>query len=343
MRIKLIKVSINYKRLITIISLLIFTFYNVEAYTQNWSYYSQLSERAYALYKQKNFSGATVLYSKLRNTKFQFTQYKLLQHKQNIYLSSVSWTKCNKFDSAFSNLNYLISSLGYDDLGKIKSDTNFNRLQNHNEWKVILNKVESNFTQRQSKRNIKLINLLDSILQDDQRYRTILSKMEMDSVRDTIIMKDLIYKMKFNDSLNLSKIEGILNLYGWPSPDMIDDRGEVIFLVLQHSPLTCQEKYLPLLMKSVKRNEADAQYFAYLVDRINISKGKKQVYGTQVGFNPKSGKPFVEPILDPFKVDKMRMDVDLPPLKEYLGMFNVDWDPLLHLKQQNGKPSQRKK
>jgi len=58
--------------------------------------------------------------------------------------------------------------------------------------------------------------------------------------------------------------------------------------------------------KEVKRKNASASNNAMLRDRVLVSDGKKQVYGTQVRYNVelKKSQPF--PIEDPDNVDTRR-------------------------------------
>lgn len=307
--------------------ILLLNFISLKSNAQGWANYVNVSEKALELFKKKNYLASAHLYSQLRNYKIELTQFKMLNIKQDIFTSSLAWIKADRKDSALSVLNYLVDKLGYSNVKKLQTDSNFTSLYNDSNWLVLLKKAEINNNEKLRKRNQYLIAELDSILINDQKYRSIITKMERSPNNDSSKLVDLYTEMRISDSLNLLRIEAILDTYGWPSPELIEDRGEVIFLVLQHSPLATQEKYLPLVINSAKKLETDAQYIAYLTDRINLSKGKKQIYGTQLGFDPLSGKPFVEPIQDPFKVDKLRMQVDLPPIAEYLSNFNIKWDP----------------
>jgi hypothetical protein len=81
---------------------------------------------------------------------------------------------------------------------------------------------------------------------------------------------------------------------------------------------------LPFVLQAVQQKNIPPSYQALLEDRIAISKGKKQKYGTQIGTD-KNGKYYVEPIEDPKNVDSRRASIGLGPLSEYLKTWNIEW------------------
>ena len=59
-----------------------------------------------------------------------------------------------------------------------------------------------------------------------------------------------------------------------------------------------------------------------MTDRVEINKGKKQIYGTQVTYNSQ-GQAYPKPLLDSVNVDKRRAEVGLEPLEQYLNMMTL--------------------
>jgi hypothetical protein len=55
-----------------------------------------------------------------------------------------------------------------------------------------------------------------------------------------------------------------------------------------------------------------------LTDRVSMKESGTQVYGTQV--QQVDGKWQPQPLVDPEAVDKLRAEVGLPPLAQYLEM-----------------------
>jgi hypothetical protein len=147
--------------------------------------------------------------------------------------------------------------------------------------------------------------------------------------------KDSIWKIiEIKDRINLCKVKDILDKYGWLGPDEIGVTGNsTLFLVIQHSDLSTQEKYLPIMREAVKNKKALPGDFALLVDRVAISKGKNQIYGSQV--NSFDGQHYyLLPLENPDSVDIKRTEVGLSPLADYLQLFNIKWDLVEYKKNQ---------
>ena len=125
------------------------------------------------------------------------------------------------------------------------------------------------------------------------------------------------------DSSNLAQVEALIAKYGWMGKSKIGTMGNyTLWLVIQHADLATQEKYLPMLEKSVAESESRASELAYLKDRVLMRQGKKQIYGTQV---VPSGNGMQEfwPIEDMTNVDKRRAEVGLEPIEQYAKKFNM--------------------
>jgi hypothetical protein len=72
----------------------------------------------------------------------------------------------------------------------------------------------------------------------------------------------------------------------------------------------------------VDKNNASKANYALLTDRILVGKNQKQIYGTQIKRDPKTGKSAPFPLKYPKLVDKLRKQMDLGPLAEYVKQFN---------------------
>jgi hypothetical protein len=62
----------------------------------------------------------------------------------------------------------------------------------------------------------------------------------------------------------------------------------VVWLVIQHADLLYQEKYLPLIAKTVEAGELAKVPLRMLIDRIYHKKTGQQIFGSQ------GGVPFVD-------------------------------------------------
>ena len=70
------------------------------------------------------------------------------------------------------------------------------------------------------------------------------------------------------------------------------------------------------MKKEVDKKNASGSTYSYLVDRVNLNTGKKQIYGTQVQMGMDGTK--IKPCIDTVNLDKRRKSVGLSPIKEYL-------------------------
>jgi len=160
-----------------------------------------------------------------------------------------------------------------------------------------------------------LIAILDAIYQDDQRYRQQLRGVVEKYGRESEEVKAHWKIIQHQDSINLIKIENILDEHGWLGADVIGTDGNwTLFLVIQHSNLETQKKYLPIVQEAVSKGNARAIDFALLQDRVLLESGEMQIYGTQLGVDPKTGIRYLAPLMDPDNVDKRRAEVGLPPM-----------------------------
>ena len=129
------------------------------------------------------------------------------------------------------------------------------------------------------------------------------------------------------DSVNLIRVTKILDEYGWLGPDIVSERGNTaLFLVIQHGDITTQEKYLPMMREAVANGKAKGSSLALLEVRVAIRQGKKQIYESQIGREPETGRYYVQPLEDPDHVDERRAAVGLSPLAEYVRMWGIPWD-----------------
>ena len=172
---------------------------------------------------------------------------------------------------------------------------------------------------------------LDTIHQEDQKYRLrideLLKKSRTESENmELITLHELMNK---TDSTNLLKIEKILDEYGWLGADVIGEQGnKTLFLVIQHSDLETQLKYLPMMREAVKKGNAKGKNFALLVDRIEMEQGNRQIYGSQIKID--GDEFYVYPIIEPEKVNERRAEVGLEPIEDYVKKVGMTWDVEKH-------------
>ena len=134
-------------------------------------------------------------------------------------------------------------------------------------------------------------------------------------------------KIEENDSKILTFVKKVLDTRGWLGSDIIGVLGnKTLFLAIQHSDLATQEKYLPMIKEAVQKGNANPSNFAYLVDRVAIRQGKKQIYGSQYDRDQVTGEYYILPLEDPDNVDIRRKEVGLGNLQDNVSQLGMTWN-----------------
>lgn len=129
------------------------------------------------------------------------------------------------------------------------------------------------------------------------------------------------------DSINLIAIKEVLDKEGWLGADIVGKQGNMcLFLVIQHSDLQTQKKYLPMMREAVKNNKAKASSLALLEDRVALGEKKPQTYGSQIGYDKSTKKFYVLLLSDPDNVDKRRKKMGLGLLADYVKNWGIIWN-----------------
>ncbi|MCU0390905.1 MAG: hypothetical protein MUE81_07290 [Thermoflexibacter sp.] len=182
------------------------------------------------------------------------------------------------------------------------------------------------FAQEATPINDSLKRELEIIYLADQAPRRVVNQIVQKYGFDSPQLDSLNRLIRQTDSLNQVKVMSIIDRYGWLGKSQVGDLGnQTLFLVIQHAALTIQERYLPLLKNSVNIDESNAYDLVLMEDRILVSQGKKQLYGSQVRRNPQTNLYEVLPIEDEKNVDKRRKKIGLESLAEYLKGFGIDY------------------
>ncbi|WP_299890213.1 DUF6624 domain-containing protein [uncultured Lacinutrix sp.] len=287
--------------------------------------YAELKNEAWNLYEKKDFLKSAQKYSEA----FRATEGK--SNTTDRYNAACSWALAKEIDSSFVQLYRIANKGAYSNYGHITTDVDLSNLHSDKRWNKLLDVVKLNKEKAEANFDKPLVAILDTIYQDDQGLRREIKDVEEKYGRDSDEMKAHWKTIAEKDSINLIKIQKILDERGWLGQDKIGGRGNsTLFLVIQHSPLEVQEKYLPMMREAVKKNNARASSLALLEDRIAMRKGEKQIYGSQIMRDQETGKYYVSPLIDPENVDKRRAEVGLAPLTDYVSMWNITWDVEKH-------------
>lgn len=288
---------------------------------------SQIDNRYYewvkvadSLYKNKQYDSAATYYSNA------FAVNNSKGYVVDRYSAACAWMYVANFDSAFYNLNRIVTYTDYFNYVDISTDPNLLLLHADSRWQQLIETIHKNGSQASPKKS-DLARELNRILADDQKGRGSIEAIQKKFGSQSRELKDLWVVIKRSDSANLIAVEKILDEYGWVGPDEVGDQGNIaLFLVIQHADLATQQKYLPMLRAAVKNNKARGENLALMEDRVAIGEGKMQIYGSQIGIDSKTGAYYVLPIGDPDNVDKRRISVGLNTMAEYLSQWKIKWD-----------------
>jgi len=186
-------------------------------------------------------------------------------------------------------------------------------------------------TQGQSKQSIEIKELraeLEKMLDEDQRLRTHTEDVEKQYGRNSKELAALWAEQEAIDKKILRRLEEIIKQYGWPGESLVGaDASLAAFLILQHADYEYQKRYFPLVKEAERKKEISSSNVALLEDRILMREGKKQIYGTQLTWNGKTGRYELYPIEDEDHVDLLRASVGLQPIAEYLKTFGLKYVP----------------
>ena len=283
--------------------------------------YTELIEEAFSLYNSEDYKQSAQKYSEA---------FIALDNKGNVsdrYNAACSWALAKEIDSSFVQLFKIAENGNYSNFDHITTDSDLANLHSDKRWDQVLTIIKANKEKEEANFDKPLVAILDTIYQEDQGLRRQISDVEKDFGRDSKEMKAHWATINEKDSINLIKIQNILDERGWLGPDVIGGRGNsTLFLVIQHADLSVQEKYLPMMREAVKKENAQPSSLALLEDRVALRQGKQQIYGSQIGRNPDTGVFYVSPLQDPDNVDKRRAEVGLGTLQEYISNWDLTWD-----------------
>lgn len=166
-----------------------------------------------------------------------------------------------------------------------------------------------------------------TIYETDQQPRSQIDSLSKRFGYDSPEMREVWARINIVDSINLAKTERILNQYGYPRKNQVGPKAaNTPWLIIQHSPLFIQEKYLPLIEAAAQQDDIPKSSLALLIDRIRVYKGQKQLYGSQVSTSVTGQKAF-DPIEDEANVNERRAAMGMGSIEEYARQFGFTYQP----------------
>jgi hypothetical protein len=168
-------------------------------------------------------------------------------------------------------------------------------------------------------------------------------KMRNSDQRNRIKWADMIRKGKNNsekfreftkeiiavDRQNTARMREVISKYGWPTYDLVgEESSNGAWLIIQHSDRNAlfQAKCLPLLRTAVDNGQSNPRNYAYLYDRVQVSKAEKQLYATQSSTNNGLTKGQFYPIEDESRVQIRREEMGISrEVEEYAESMGFDY------------------
>ena len=193
--------------------------------------------------------------------------------------------------------------------------------------------------------SLSVDSMLCAIRDKDQSIRQKIMPMLASGNQDSIMA--VVVQLNMIDKENQTFVFGLLDNQGWPD-GLSDKANSAIFLVIDHAEFAAQEKYYPVVKEKAEEGTIGKEDAATLQDRILMKKGEMQVYGTQTTRVVINGENinYLWPVKNPDQLDKLRKEVNLPLIAEYIAVFEKQgiklvWDKSLSVDDLKAKMIQK--
>ena len=298
-----------------LLSAVIFPF---TALGQDYHSYNKFVKMADSFYKAKQYKSSANSYSKA----FQSLAGK--GKPSDRYNAACSWSLSNNVDSAFYHLYHLAKTTNYNNDQGIQSDPDLINLHKDRRWLPLVDLIVKNRALTEGKLDKQTAAILLQVFNSDQQIRKNLIDIQSQFGINSAESKKILGDMLAVDSANLKIVTKVINEKGWLGPDEVGKEGSLAqFLVIQHSNIDIQKKYLDTVKNAVKNKKESAGNLALLEDRISLSLTGKQIFGTQIGTDAETGLSYVLPIENEATVDIRRGERGLEPLEQYAKRFGI--------------------
>lgn len=245
----------------------------------------------------------------------------------NVYNFACALTANKQIDSAFKYLKVAINIAPENNFFRVRAltDPDFIPLREDSNWKNFEDGLVSVLAP--TLKNVPFAKELWDLKALDQAYYTEIRLAKKKIGRESSVVNALWKLKELQNETNRNRLELLIQKYGWPKiSDVGATAASAAFLVIQHSDLQLQEKYLSVIKNLCAVNEADGQAYALMYDRIQIAKNKKQRFGSQVKYDSTKDKYELFPLENEIKVDQWRKELGLEPLNDYLANWDLTFE-----------------
>jgi outer membrane protein OmpA-like peptidoglycan-associated protein len=237
---------------------------------------------------------------------------------EQYYYHASKYAENSNIDSAFLFLKRWINLEKTSNKTILFLDNDLDVLRKDARWLQLYNEIKSTF---KVFKKPELAFLLDSLYNADQLFRTLPNRFEegkkyLPKRLDTLSNQDAEVLMSKQNEVNMFILRNLLKKYGWPKISEVGKKAsKAAYLIVDHADINIMKEFLPYLENTCKEKEAPWEWYATLYDRIQITEGKPQRYGTQ--YERDSKDPFLSklsPLEYPDKVDELRRDLGMEPI-----------------------------
>ncbi|WP_435057708.1 DUF6624 domain-containing protein [Streptomyces sp. bgisy060] len=132
---------------------------------------------------------------------------------------------------------------------------------------------------------------------------------------------DVFAAARKTDASNALVLGEIVARYGWPGRSRVGEAGcraAAAIAVHADQDRQLQERLLAALHEAAQRGEATPAQWAHVQDRLLVTRGQPQLYGTQYVYRPDETGGHLEllPVAEPDALDRRRAQVGLPERSE---------------------------
>ena len=167
---------------------------------------------------------------------------------------------------------------------------------------------------------------------DNLRSELLLRARTDQAAREAFMLKRLtggvldsldIARLSAVDTSNTGWLKRVIARQGWPTRAQVGSDGvRAALLLVQHADLDSafQSRVLPLIQQSYAAGDLPGADVAMFTDRVAVSHGRPQLYGTQAKLV--NGRWMAAPISDSAAVDVRMAKMGLPPLRDYFRVLD---------------------
>ena len=260
-------------------------------------------------------------------SEFQKSYIKNPKDEVNLYNYACALSLTNQNDSCFKYLNLVIE---LDTSISILTDPDFIAMKKDKRWNKFENRLLKMLEVKNKKpiKNLPYAKTLWKMAALDQAYYSDISLAEKKIGINSTVVNALWDLKQIINNKNQKELEGLLQAKGWPKISAVGQSASTTaFLIIQHSNIAKQKKYLPIIKKLCSIKESDWQEYALMYDRIQVSENKPQKYGSQIHFNEKTQTNELYPLENETKVEEWRKELGMESLADYVSMWGLKFEP----------------